>query len=337
MFRRLGIAASIYAVSAVLRQAAVINSAFLAKTGLLFFIYHIQDVIYLVYTLMWVVFVDAALYHSRDGIRRRYRITYIPYIFLVILILIAFLLNRNYAASADAFTENRIRLAGIIETLFYLTAFVIGAFCMIYAFRLARCYQKEVKQPVFLRLDVFIIPWLVGFLCGTVSVLTSILYSFQQLGFIIRLPDISAICVAASLILTYISMKNRYIYMEYETGFFKGEYMDDITEFMTRRHAVINCGIILKFSKGSEEISKLLSKLKPDRSSVITFGDGKFLMISDVYRSSAIQLFLKTIRSEAACAIPGTVVDPVVLLRYRDEKDGAFLDRLLEAYRNAGQ
>ena len=328
-FRYLTLTAFIYAVLGVIKQIAVLKTGLLFKVGLMFFVYHIQDMAYLIYTLMWVIFVDAVLYRSSDGLRRRYGLTFIPFAIMLVILIAAFVMERMQIAYGGDQNFLIGLITGILERVYFLIAFLVGAFCMIQAFRLARCYQKEVKQPVFLRLDVFIIPWIFGFL-SSLSYLLSLMLS--PAGFF-RIPDLSVICAALSLVFTFISIKNRYRYMEQETGFYKEEYMDRIIKFMDRRHVVINSGIALRFSKDRDRMALLLSELKPDRSSVISLSDGVFLIFSDTRNGSAVQLLLKLIKTGACEEDPGAEVECVSLLRNTDESVIHFRDRLLKEFK----
>ncbi len=329
MFRYLTITAMVYAILGVIKQIAVFNTGFLFKTGLQFFTYHIQDAAYLVYTLMWVIFVDAVLYRSTDGLKRRYRLAFVPYAVMLLILVIAFIMEILGIAYGADFQDEVILITGMLERMYFIISFFVGAAYMIYAFRLARVYQKEIKQPVFLRLDVFIIPWAVGFL-STISYFLSLMFLPDGM---IRVPDLSVICAAISLILTFRSMRNRYLYVEYDTGFYKEEFMDKITEYMDRHHMDIHCGLALWFSKERDQMAKVLAGVKPDRSSVISLNDGSFLLLSDVRNSSAVRLLLQTLRTGAAVTVPGTVVVSKALFRYMDEPVNTFKDRVLKEFR----
>ncbi len=117
MFGYLGVSALIYAVFGVLRCYVLINTQFFYEIGVLSFAYKIVDVAYLFYAFMWVLFIDASLYHSTDGLKRRYSLAVVPYVVIIGLLLINSFLE-GYINAGDRGTLNS---TGMLMDVFNLS------------------------------------------------------------------------------------------------------------------------------------------------------------------------------------------------------------------------
>ncbi|MBQ1527184.1 MAG: hypothetical protein IIZ75_08625 [Lachnospiraceae bacterium] len=336
MFGYLGVSALIYAVFGVLRCYVLINTQFFYEIGVLSFAYKIVDVAYLFYAFMWVLFIDASLYHSTDGLKRRYSLAVVPYVVIIGLLLINSFLE-GYINAGDRGTLNStgmlmdvLDLSRLLSLSVFFISFILGAAYMLYARRLSVSYQKDIRQPVFLRLDVFFIPWLIGW----IPMLLMYISSFFDMKYHLRLPDFSVLCAAVSLVLTHLSMKNRYRYLDYETGFYKEEFLDNITEFMEKKHAPVNCGVLIRVSGKRQEFAKILSDQRPERSTVILLSEDGFVLFSDVRSSSAVKLLEQDLREASDEQIPGIDLNITVRFREKDEAMEAFRNRMINEFRN---
>ena len=338
MFRYLAVTALVYALLGVLRCYAFLNTRFFYETGILAFAIGFVEVAYLFYALMWLLFIDASLYHSTDGLKRRYSPAVIPLVIITGLLLAsAFLEGYINAGDADALKKTGmlmdiLNLSSMIEVSRHFISFIVGAAYMLYACRLSQSYQKDIKQPVFLRLDVFFIPWFIGWIPCLLMNIAAMLNLIFSIRIAFRLPDISFLCAAVSLILTYLSMRNRYRYLDYETGFYKQEFLDNITAFMEKRQVGVNCGVLIRVSGSRDGFAKILSDRKPERSTVILFSDDSFILFSDVRSSAAVKLLEQDLREVSDEQIPGSVLDIMVRFREKDEALEAFRDRIISEF-----
>ena len=284
---KLCISAAVFACLGVIHKVLILFSAQLASTGIISAVFYIKDMFYLIYTLMWLMFVEAMLYRSADTLKRKYRLYFIPFIILSVHIIYVLISFRFHDPDISAYTNSNLFIADrVFGMASALLATVLGASYMVRAYRLMHCYQEEIKQPVFFRLDVFFIPWLVG----TVFFLTMMIP-----GNIPRLPDISPLCAGLSLYLTYRSMKNGIRYMDRETRFYKEELLDILPAVMEKNALDVNCAVMLSTSGDRELVAKVISELKPERSTVIARGDGGFLLLSDVQSEPAVKLFIRNV------------------------------------------
>ena len=326
MFLKVCLSAAVFALFTIVRFVFILFTASLINTGLISVSYYVMDMAYLFYALMWLIFVDATMYHSADGIRRRYSLALIPFVLLFIHILSVFIIQSTMSRNFLEFTKTGAYKYTIISgDIAVFISVVLGAYYMIRAFMIAYCYQNEVKQPVFLRLDVFIIPWCLGFICLLTAVIPGLLHVPFR-----RLPDISALCAALSVFLTFCSMMNRFRYMDPDTGFYRQDFISFLPDYLKQRDYPINCVINITPLEKREEIAGMLKELKPDRSTVIESGDGGFLLLSDVDKPMAAKLFVRTLGDASIEKLGTESLKHSTLFRNENETVTDFLNRAIK-------
>ena len=317
---KLCISAAVFACLGVIHKVLILFSSVLINTGIVSAVFYIKDMIYLIYTLMWLMAVEAMLYRSADTLKRKYRLYFIPFIILLVHIVYVFISFMMRDPDITAYTNSNLFMADRISGMAAaLLSTVLGASYMVRAYRLMRCYQEEIKQPVFFRLDVFFVPWLVG----TVFFLTMMIP-----GKIPRLPDISPMCAGLSLYLTYRSMKNGLKYMDRETRFYKEELLDILPSVMEKNDIDINCAVVLSASQDRDKVAKVISELKPERSTALAMNDGGFMLLSDVQSEPAVKLFIRNVLDCTKDLGSEAEIKDEIIFRSADESLSGFISRL---------
>ena len=159
----------------------------------------IREVLYLMIALQWLVCVDYSLYRSMDHIRRHYFHAVIPVIVITVMDIVHSYINQFYYYTAGWAVE-------AMDLLFILKLMIVlGYFAA--AVYLVRKHEKFKLEPRFLRLSVFIVPFLIG-----------ALFRFS-----------TGPMTALGVILTYRVLKRRERYIDYGTGLYNSGYLDCIS------------------------------------------------------------------------------------------------------------
>ena len=220
----------------------------------------VNEVLYMFIILQWLVFVDYILYRSKDHIRRRYKHAAFPIIIL---------------AALDTF-QSVILFSG--EEIFYrwygmrnylqIAKLVIELGYIIIAIILERKYTKEKREPRFLRLEAFIIPFIFG-----------VIFKFYDSSML-----------ALGIILTYSAVKRRDRYIDPDSGLYNGEYLEYLRQYRKGLGESKEYGLSIEAKGHGKEMVSLLKELLPTGISVFSLGDDTFYLISETSKKSALKM-----------------------------------------------
>ena len=255
----------------------------------------LPDLVFVLVVLIWLMFVDAAVNKSPDCIKRRFKYAHYPYIVMGGLLLLGYSLTWKVYDEMDTLgeaSEFTMMFFRIWRESYYYIALAIIIVYLIAAFRTVHYYQREFKQPLFLRLDVFIIPWIVAFIVQNVPPYL-----------VIDIP-----CALISLILTYYSMRSRYYYIDDETDFYKEEYIPFLQKTAEMHHFKIDCGMACISCSDIEKGAEILHMNVPDKCIVIRMDVDCFLMLAQIKQETAFKLFDRNLKETADHYFPGVEI-----------------------------
>ncbi len=259
----------------------------------------LNEFLFMMMILQWTVFVDYCLYRSMDHVRRRYKHAAIPIFAVTGLDIVQSIII--YANGID--TEALLIPLYIMQ--FIKVAVELGY--IIIAIRLVEVHAKETREPRFIRLSAFIIPFILGGL-------------FRFHG---------AVFMTLGIILTYAAVIRRDRYLDHDTGFYSREFMDYLSRYRDRKEYAGGNGILINAAGHGQDMSKLLSEVKPAGSSVFALGDDRFLLLSESLRNSAATMAVATITDAAQTSDDPYTPEIITVRRGRDESAGDFAARLL--------
>ncbi len=267
--------------------------------------------------LEWLVFVDFSVYHSPDSVRRRYAPMFIPILLVLVMNLLSVISSAAYLSlrAGNKVPESLMLLvdnAGVITRgeIFVCTTAMTAY--MLYAYRIMHTYEKEMEQPVFLRLNVFIIPWFGAF----------VLY----LLFLVSLYPLS---YGLALVLTLRSMRNRYRFLHESTGFYNEDSLVFLASHMDKTEYGRGCAILFKTEGKESEAAKLLTSYKPEKSIFVQMGEGIFLLFASISRKPVVSLLMETVEMGGARMSPPINVKTRCWDRHREEDSESFLQRVV--------
>ena len=217
----------------------------------------------------WLVCVDYSLYRSKDHLRLRYRYAAIPVIAVTVLQILRDMANADLI-SLPVWRE-------ISPFIFYSLKLIVEFAYVITAVILVIKYERERREPRFLRITAFIIPFV--------------------LGVLIRYYD--APFMTFGVILTYLAMRRRDKYIDFDTGLYTDSYLDIISSHWDKKGLSDANALLLSAPGHNEALAAILSDIKIGDCFIISFGDGRFVILTGALRDSAV-LLTKQQLSEAA-------------------------------------
>ncbi len=264
-----------------------------------------------IFPLTWLVFLDYYVYKSRSRIKNKYRFALVPFL-VVIATRLAFWIS--YRIELAIHPEPIMGYRPLFITFHFLhenVLFLIGAAYMIYAYMIVRTYHKEMKQPLFMRLDVFVVPWVLGVIIDRlVGVRITILFS------------------SIALLLTFFSIRNRYRYLYPGTEFYGESFIPYLEKYLVKKNIEGGNVIFFNSKDNTQALGKILWQYRIPKSIVIRMNNGGYAMIADVKNNNGIDLCCNLI-SDAAQQDKGIVVETDKWMRNSGESVKEFTHRVL--------
>ncbi|MCR5747862.1 MAG: hypothetical protein K6G03_09145 [Lachnospiraceae bacterium] len=258
----------------------------------------ITDIAYLFCCLQWRIFVDAMVNRSYFRIRRNYLSAILPFILLMIL----------EAIFQHLYSTGDPGRALLVKILYYLIYLAVLAVYVLQVCLNVRYHKREKKRTLFLRVDVFIIPFLLGLMLHGIS------YA-------------RGVYVATGVVLTLFFMRKRFRYLDLETDFYNEEYLSFMEEKIDAKEDFGGCVISVKGAQLSET-ARLLADVSPYKSIIFRMRDNTLMMFSILNNRSAADLFSKMIKEEAINRNPENPVDTETWFQKKNELPSAFLLRI---------
>ena len=260
----------------------------------------LRELVFMLIVLQWLIFVDFSLYHSRDHIKRRYRHAVLPVIIVTALDIVSSVL----AFSAKGIPDN---IKDDAMDGFYWMKFVVEVFYILMAVRMVNEHEKESREPGFLKLRAFIVPFLLG-----------VVFRFYSMAF-----------MAFGIILTYGAVKRRDKYLDHDTGFYNRGFLEYASKYMDHKDINGESGIVISAPGYKSALAGILNDIMDADSTVFVAEEDRFVILTGELRESAIQILADTVVNEAGASKPAFVPEISHARREKDETAISFAGRLL--------
>ncbi len=258
-------------------------------------------------TLLWMIFVDYCVYKSPGHIKKRYTPYYVVagagIVFSAVSILSILI---SYPDPSLV-----IIVIMLLDTFIVMPA--IQVIFAIKAYRVVAGHRDERRPPLFLRLDVFIVPVVTGCVLGLL-----IHSSLRSLGF------------AIGLLLTLRIQKNRSRYIDPDTGFYNKDFLQLMYEHLEKNGYLKGMGIIFSAPERTDELVKVVGQLDYDNCEVILLEGGKVLLTTGEQKKEAVELIIRYVSAVASAADPPFKINTDTIERSEGESAGAFASRIIE-------
>ena len=255
----------------------------------------VNEVLYLSIILQWLICVDYSLHRSIDHIKRQYRHAAVP-----ILVVAALDIIHDFAHAGVLPIPVPSVYAGYI---LHSIKVVIELGYILTAIFLVVRYEREAKEPRFLRIGAFIIPFLFG-----------ALFRFYDASFL-----------GLGVILTHAAMKRRDRFIDFDRGMYKGEYLDYLGTFWDKKGITDGTAILLSAPEHDRELGEMVKEVNIRNCFNIALGDGRYVLLTGELRKSAIRMTEQLIRDAAGESAPPFEVAVSSMVRGKEQTMGAFV------------
>ena len=249
----------------------------------------INEVLYVAIILQWLICVDYSLHHSVGHIRRRYRHAALPVIFVAVIFSVSAIIVYNWAV--NDFWYN------VISRVLHTINFAVEICYILTAVGMVMRHDKERREPRFLRLSAFIIPFVLGVLVR--------FYDAPLLGF--------------GIIFTYAAMSRRDKYIDYENDLYNSNFLDCISEYWDKK-GFTDASAVLAAAPGHEkEMATILSNIRIPDCFIIKLGDDRFALLSQEVDKSALKIADDLLKNAAKEADPPFAVGTRAMTRTKGQ------------------
>ena len=256
----------------------------------------------------WNLFIDYGIYRSNDHVIKKYKRIQIPCAVLSLLFILLYVVFDSYIKYGGA----AVSVMNGFTSLCLVLQFVLTA----NACHIVLSAKKRRKPPSFLRLDVFIVPVVLGYILNLMPVINT--------------ADYRSICLAIAVVLTWRSVLNRYRYVDPYTGFFNRDFLTSMNEYMEKSGYPNGSGVYFTAPGKGAELIPILDSLKPQDAEIFSLGEDEYLLMAGPQKESVIKLLIKTIRLKASLEEGSMDIGTAYAIREKEESTGAFTDRLLK-------
>ncbi|WP_029322118.1 hypothetical protein [Butyrivibrio sp. AE3004] len=303
-FKMLGATVLLMIVTDVLTRCGLDYSEHPIIRGVSRLFLDFSPTIHLINCYCWLKFVDAVVNNDPKRLKKRYRLAFLPILYVAVLLAFFHLIIKDESLLIKGFW-----------TLVYLSAYLGTAiFMMREAYIMAHGYTKELKNPIFLRLDIFIVLWTIGFLSGV--------------------GNLDSICEAVGLYLTYMFIKRRYRYLDKDMMFYNENFVGYLEDY-EKKVGIRGGYVVILTSDMTDILKEALIRRAPKKSIIVRTEDDSFIVYTEIKIKSAIQVFIITLQDEAVRMNPDINIDAQYLIQKENESVGGITERLkkrLKAY-----
>lgn len=269
----------------------------------------INEVLYLLIILQWLVCVDYCIYGSSDHLKRHYRKAVIPIVVIAILDMFHTVLYSLSPYGGDQI----IAWAALGQDVLHVLKLMLEAGYILTAVYVVRSHSKQSREPVFLHLGAFIIPFVFG-----------ALFRFYDASF-----------VGFGIILTYAAIKRRDKYIDHKTGLYNPAYLDRICRYWDKKDYKDGSALFMSSAGHADDLSRILGNIRIPGSFNICMGEGKFVLITGFLRKSALKMAEETIMEDARENNVPFEPEILQMRRDRDETMAEFGVRIKETCRGS--
>ena len=276
------------------------NLSFLSEYNLKYYVTpSVIEFLYLMTVLRWVIFVDYSLFHSPDHVKRRYTHAVLP----VCIVMSADLFQSFLYYGTDGDRNIIMRIGDVLQ----VCKMAVALYFIITAVRLVTVHGREFREPKFIRLSAFIVPFILGCLFRFFA------SSFMALG----------------IILTYGAVKRRDRFLDRDTLFYSRDFLSYVSKYRDYKEYAGGCGILIRAAGHGQDMAGVLRESIPADINVYALGNDSFLLLTEAVRGSAVRMISMTITDAAESSEDPYTPEIITERRGEEESAAAFAERLL--------
>ncbi len=254
-----------------------------------------NEVLYFLIILQWLICIDYSLHHSMDHIRRRYNRAAIPIVIITALELLQFLLV-VYMVGDNFLNYDVLQACKLILEFCYIAT----------AIYIEKRHQKNSREPHFMRLSAFIIPFVIGVL--------------------VRFYD--APLLAFGVIFTYQAMKRRDSFIDPVTGLYNEAYLSHLAAYWDKKGYKDSSAIIVSAPGNGEAAAQLVKDYSIKDCFNIALTDESFVLLTENLRDSAAQMAMLLLKEEASKSPSPFAIDVKCINRIEGQTTVDFADQI---------
>ena len=267
----------------------------------------LKELLALQVVIGWNLYVDFRIFKSYDHVLKKQKQSLIPAALLSFLFIVLYVVFNIAFAGGDT-------AASVIDSFVYL-CYILQLIYAIGAVRIVLEAKKSRKPPSFLRLDVFLVPLVLGYILPLIPIRHQC--------------DYRSICMAIAVALSWRSVVDSYKYVDPVTGFYNRQFLSSMNEYMEKSGYPNSIGVYFDAAGSGGKLIPVLNGLKPADAEIFSLGEDKYLVMAGPQSESAIRLLIKAIRLKASQVDSSIKIESSYAIREKDETSETFTKRLL--------
>ena len=277
-------------------------------------IFFVPDIMNLMFAMSWMIFLDYLVYRNFRRIRRNIRISMLPIALLLLMDAIMVAMWIGASKGAISLLANGRYVFSYIVLPYECLEILLSAVYVVGAFIVVRDYQKKRMEPLFLRLDFFVFPWVLGMLALH-------LFGIDVMGFF----------DAIALLVTYKALKQRAKFLDYETRAYNEEFLNYFKKYLDIIKLQEVTAFVVKAPSHKKALLDIIKESMPQKSFVVRMNSGSFLIFSETMSKLAAELFMKSLQDAGLNHNPPIRLFINYHTKMVQETSSEFIDKILSS------
>ena len=273
----------------------------------------VPDLLNLLFAMGWLIFLDYSVYRNRSRIRRNLQIAALPLTFMLVLEITMLVMIEMASKEKISVNMHGVYFSAWITAPYDALEIIMTVACIISAYRLVSAYHKRRMEPIFLRFDFFIVPWIIG------TFLMLFLY-LSVMGFFDSLV----------LFFIYRVLMEREKYLDRETGAYNEQFLILYDDFMDKAEFAGMTAFVVKVHTQKEALLDIIKGSMPERAFVVRLDNGSFLIFCEALSRMTLEMFERSMQDAGLNHNPPVSVKVRNFTRKAQESASDFTKRILE-------
>ncbi len=262
------------------------------------------DIVYALFALPWLMFLDYMANKSRIRVRRFAYYSAVPVLIMIMSIAVVV-----YTQLTPALFEDYYYPAWMVFDMIRIS--IVSAY-MVIGYRTISDFQRRRMEPMFIRLDFFIIPWIIGLVC---------VHGFKRVTV--------SFFASISLLITYLAYKQRCKYVYRDTDIFKEEFAPYFANYVEKLRLKGECAFLISAEGERDAITEVLEQCRPEKSFLLQKNDGTYMLYTLEKGKAVVGLFEQTLRDAGEAHVPPVSLSVSHHIKDKTESSGDFIRRII--------
>ena len=274
------------------------------------FAYFIPDIVFVIFALSWLIFLDYLANKSMHRVKRFIRFSLAPILLMSAWIFVVIHVQNTPGLETKYFGSTYF-IYKIIRTVIVTAYMIVG-------YRIISDFHRRRMEPLFMRLDFFIVPWILGMI---------FVYGLN-LG-------TNTFFASIALLITYLAYKQRCKFVYRGTDAFQESFAPHFATYVEKLKLQGECAFLINAHGARDAFTEVLDQCRPEKSFLIQRDDGTYMLYTMAKRKAVLELLEQTFKDTGTAHVPPVSLTISHHIKDKAESSREFITRVISARKKA--